>query len=129
MSKMDPAAVKQFEKVTKLNFVLTAIENIVFMVMGKWDVTVLLGSLWGLALTSFFFYRICITIPQALHMEDADLAAKHVTNSQTERLLVLGVGIVAAFKLEFINRWAAIIPLIFTRISIIILNFKGEEEV
>ncbi len=129
MSKMDPVAVKQFEKVSKWNVILTLIENVIFFALGKWDYTVALGSVWGLAFTSFFFYRICITIPQALHMEDADLAAKHVTNSQTERLFVLGLGIFGAIKLNFINRWAAIIPLLFTRISIMLLNFSGEEEV
>lgn len=127
MSKMVPAAVKQFEKVTKINVVLTAIENAAFLLLGKWDITVLIGSVWGLILTSIFFYQICISIPKALEMEP-EVASKHVKSGQVERLLILGIGIVGAFKLDFINRWAAIIPLLFTRISIMIMNFKGEEE-
>ncbi len=127
MAKMEPAAAKEFERVTKINIVLTVIENIAFFLLGKWDYTVLIGSLWGLVLTSIFFYQICINIPKALEM-DPDIAAKHVKSGQVERLLILGIGIVAAFKLDFINRWAAIIPLLFTRIAIMIINFKGEEE-
>lgn len=128
MPHMDKDALKQFEKISKINIVLTAVENLVFFLFGKWDITVFIGSLWGLFLTSLFFYQICVSIPKALRMEDPDLASKHVRTTQIERLFILGLGIVAAMKLDFINPWAALIPLIFTRISIMIANFKGEEE-
>ena len=55
----DPVALKQFKRVVKFNAIMTIIENIVFLVIGKWDFTVLFGSLWGLLLACFFFYKIC----------------------------------------------------------------------
>lgn len=119
---------KNFEKVTKVNVILTIIENIVFFVIGRWNHTVLIGSLWGLALTCIFFYMICVSVPRALAMEDPDLAAKHMRTSQLERTRILGVGIFVAIKAPFIYWPAALIPLLFTRISISVLHLEREEE-
>ncbi len=122
-SKID----KNFEKVTKFNILLTVIENIIFFLVKKWDYTVLTGSLWGLVMTSVFFYMICVSVPRALAMEDPDIAAKRIRASQLERLGVLAVGIFAAIKISWINWPAALIPLLFTRISIVLLNFTDKE--
>lgn len=125
---MDSDVIKQFKDICKINFVLTAIENAVFLVIGKWDYTVLIGSLWGFAMTSIFFYLISVSVTKALRFEDVQLAQKAMKVSQIERLLVLGVGIVLAIKLSFINAVAAIIPLLFTSISIRIYHFRRREE-
>ena len=50
---------ENFYKVSKINIILTVIENIGFLVFGHWDFTVLLGSLLGLGITTMFFYSIC----------------------------------------------------------------------
>lgn len=128
MNNMRPEVANQFKEISVINVVLTAIENIVFLVLGKWDYTVLIGSLWGLIMTSAFFYLITVSVPKALRYEDVEMAQKAVKVSQMERMLVLGVGIVVALKFDFINAIAAIIPLLFTRISIGIYNLRRREE-
>ncbi len=119
---------ENFEKVTKFNVLLTVIENVAFFLFKKWDYTVFIGSLWGLIMTSMFFYMICVSVPRALAMEDPDIAAKRIRASQLERLVVLAIGIVAAIKIRWIYWPAALIPLLFTRISILLLNFTNKEE-
>lgn len=119
---------KNFEKVTKVNTVLTVVENIGFLVFGKWDYTVLLGSLWGLGMTTLFFYMICVSVPHALSTDDPDLATKRMRTSQLERTGMLAVGIFGAIKIPFIYWPAALIPLLFTRISITLLHLDREEE-
>ena len=124
----DPVALKQFKRVVKINSLLTIIENIGFLIFGKWDYTVLLGSLWGLLLACFFFYKICVSVPQILNMENPNMASRHAVTSQTQRLFVTGAGIFVAFKVSFINAMAAIIPLFFTRVAIVLINLIYKEE-
>ena len=124
----DPVALKQFKRVATFNTIMTIIENIVFLIIGKWDYTVLLGSLWGLFLACFFFYKICISVQQILNMENPNMASRHAVTSQTQRLFITGFGVFVAFKVGFLNAMAAIIPLFFTRISIVIINLIYKEE-
>ena len=119
---------KNFAKVTKVNAILTVRENIGFFVFGRWDYTVVLGSLWGLAMTTIFFYSICVSVPRILAIGDADIAAKRMRTSQMERSVIMGVGIFAAIKIPQIYWPAALIPLLFTRISINLLHLEREEE-
>ncbi len=119
---------KNFFKVSKINILLTVIENIGFRLFGRWDYTVLLGSLLGLMLTEMFFYSICVSVPKALNYGDAELAQKSIKLSGTVRSVIMAVGLLLAIKLPFFNMFATMIPLLFTRISIALLNAKGEED-
>ena len=119
---------ESFFKVSKINILLTVIENIGFAVFGYWDYTVLLGSLLGLLITTVFFYSICVSVPKALQYGDADLAQKSIKASRSLRTIVMAVGLIIAIKLPWFDMYAAMIPLLFTRISIALLNLKGEEE-
>lgn len=119
---------KSFYKVSKVNIVLTVIENIAFLIFGHWDITVLLGSLLGLGMTTAFFYSICVSVPKALSHNDPDMAQKSIRASRSYRTIMMAVGLLIAIKLPFFNAFAAMIPLVFTRISIMVINFRGEEE-
>lgn len=119
---------KNFYTVSKINIILTVIENIGFLFFSHWDYTVLLGSLLGLGITTMFFYSICVSVPKALSFADPDMARKSIKASRTYRTIMMAVGMLVAIKLPVFNAFAAMIPLLFTRISIMILNFKGEEE-
>lgn len=119
---------KNFYSVSKINIILTVIENIGFLFFSYWDYTVLLGSLLGLGITTMFFYSICVSVPKALSFADPDMARKSIKASRTYRTIMMAVGMLVAIKLPVFNAFAAMIPLLFTRISIMILNFKGEEE-
>lgn len=119
---------ESFFKVSKINILLTVIENIGFIVFGKWDITVLLGSLLGLLITTVFFYSICVSVPKALRYGDADMAQKSIKASRSVRTIVMAVGLFLAIKLPCFNMYAAMIPLVFTRVSIGLLNLKGEED-
>ena len=119
-----------FLKVSKFNVVLTVLLNIIFRVLGRWDYTVLLGSMVGLGITTFFYYSICVSVPKALGYGDPELAQKSIRASRSMRTIVMAVGLIVAIKLPWFNIWATIVPLLFTRISIgfIHIDTEGEEE-
>ena len=89
---------ESFFKVSKINILLTVIENIGFAVFGYWDYTVLLGSLLGLLITTVFFYSICVSVPKALQYGDADLAQKSIKASRSLRTIVMAVGLFIAIR-------------------------------
>lgn len=119
---------ESFFKVSKINILLTVLENIGYVILGHWNYTVLLGSLLGLAITTVFFYSICVSVPKALAYGDAELAQKSIRASRSVRTVVMAVGLVAAIKLPWFDMFATAIPLVFTRVSIALLNIKGEED-
>ena len=117
----------QLKKTTIADARLTAAENLVFLVIGRWDVTVLLGSLLGLATCFAFFLSICLSVPKALRLGDEDMAKKYIASGRNIRMLIVIVGVVLALKVSVFNPVAAIIPILFfNRLSITILNLKGE---
>lgn len=128
MKNMRPEVAQQFKEISKINIILTVIENLGFLVFWKWDYTVLIGSLWGLLMTELFFYLISVSIPKALRYGDTEMAQKALRLSNIQRLFILGIGIIAAFKISFINATAALIPLLFTGISIKIYHLRRREE-
>jgi hypothetical protein len=97
---------ESFFKVSKINILLTVIENIGFAVFGYWNYTVLLGSLLGLFITTVFFYSICVSVPKALRYGDADLAQKSIKASRSLRTIVMAVGLFIAIKLPWFDMYA-----------------------
>ena len=130
MKHWDESTKKQFINICKVNVILTVIENIGFLLLGHWDYSVLAGSLLGLGMTTLFFYSINVSVQKALGYGDPDMAQKSIRASGTGRTLMMAVGIFIAIKVPAINWIAAVIPLVFTRISIMVLHLdpKGEEE-
>ena len=121
---MDTSVKKQLMTVCALNAALTAVENVVFLVIGKWDMTVLAGSAWGWLVTSVYFLMICISIPSAILQGDPEIAKRKVQASYYLRMAVIAAGIIRAIKAPFMNYVAALIPLLFTRISITLINLR-----
>ncbi len=120
---------KNLEKVVIINTILTAVENAGFMLAGLWDIKVLIGSIWGLTIACIYFYMICVSITSALRLDDTEIATKMVRQGQRERMLVIVIGVIASFYIPFIYWPRALIPLLFTRISILFIGFgKGDKE-
>jgi len=127
-SKFDPEVASTTKKIFLLNICFTLIENIVFTVLGKWDITVLLGSLTGLSVTCGWYLLIILSVAKAMEMEPK-AAQLYMQKSALLRTGLLGVCIFIIIRVPFLNWVAGIIPLCYTRISIPIINMKkGESE-
>ena len=126
--RLTPEAAVQMKKVTVFDVLLTVAENLIFFLLGKWDITVLTGSVWGFAVCVAYFYMRCASVPKALRLNDADLARKYVAAGRMGRMLVIVAGGVVALKVSSINALAALLPvLLFNRVSIVLMNMKGED--
>lgn len=119
--KLTAVVAKNLKKITVLNLLLTVVENIVFLAVGYWSVQVLAGSALGLAVSVLNFYLLGISVQKAMDKEPK-AAQAYMQSTYNGRMLIETVALIAAFVLPYFNGFAAVFPLIFTRISIMIIQ-------
>lgn len=117
--KLDPTVKKEVSYIAFWVTVFSIFTQAVFLVIGKWDYTVLLGNLLSGSAAVLNFLLMGITVQNAVLKEDKQ-AKNMIKVSQSLRLL--GLFVVAAIGLTFpiFNIWTVLIPLIFPRIAIAI---------
>ncbi len=127
MGNIDPVVISETKRVTLCNLCLTALENIVFVILGKWNISVLLGSLFGWLISAVCFVSMALSVRKAVLKEQKE-AQLYMQKTYMGRNLLMAVGIVRAIKLPGVNWIAAVIPLFFTRISVTLLNIIKKKE-
>ena len=93
----------------------------VFLIIAKWNYTVLLGNIWGAALAVGNFFVMGLFVQKAVAQDEKD-ARQTIRASQSIRFAViflLAVVGILIFK-QTPTRVAILIPLIFPRIAIMI---------
>lgn len=109
--------------------IFSGIMQAVFLIIQKWNYTVLLGNLLSGVIGVVNFLLLGLTVQKAVNSEDEKYAKSLMKSSQAIRLVMLfGVAILGA-TVPCFNLWATLIPLLFPRITIVIrqilLNRKG----
>ena len=102
----------------------------IYGLLGLFTVRVLVGALLGgsLAILNFLFLSIAVTRAADRAMQgNAAKATLSVQASSVYRLLGMGVILVLAFKAGICDPVAALLPLLFVRIIINIMDFFGKE--
>ncbi len=125
--KVDPVVLKETRYIALTVLILSALMQAVFLILGKWDYTVLLGNLYGAALAVGNFFLMGLTVQKCLTMEPDD-AKKRMKLSQQGRLLMLLVFCMIGAALPCFNTIALLVPQFFPRIGVTIrgLTMKGE---
>ena len=98
----------------------------VYALIGRYDLSVLLGGLVGavLAIGNFFFMAVIATLAaDRAEKQDVQAGQKLISTSYPLRLLVLGVILFACGKSGLFNILSLVIPLLFIRPSITIAEF------
>lgn len=125
--KLDAAVKTETKTIALYNFLLTVLENLIFLVLGYWDITVLAGSAYGWAISCLCFLLIGISVQKAMQ-KDPKRAQAYMQTTYMGRMIFSAIAIVIAMKIPFFNWISAILPFVFTRISISLIGFikKGE---
>lgn len=99
--------------------ILSAALQAVFLVIGKWDYTVLLGNLLSAPFAVLNFYLMCRTVEKTLEREEKDEkdARNFAKMSQTLRSFMLFAVAVIGAAAPCFNIWTALLPLMFPRIA------------
>lgn len=117
MRSIDPVVKKETKYIAAWVLLLSAVMQAVFLVIGRWDVTVLLGNLLsGVAVIGNFF-AMALTVARAVDKEKKD-AAQMMKLSSTVRFLLLFIVVIVGVVLDCFHVWTVLIALLFPRIAI-----------
>ena len=125
--KVDPVVMKETRFIALTVLILSAFMQAVFLVLGKWEDTVLLGNVYGAVLAVGNFFLMGLTVQKCLTMEPDD-AKKRMKLSQQGRLMLLLVFCMIGAALSCFNTVALLVPQFFPRIGVTVrgLTLKGE---
>ena len=122
MKKIDPTVLRETVFVATVSVVLSTLMQSVFLVLGFWDYTVILGNVLGFAAGVGNFFLMGLTVQSALEKEEKEARAQ-VKLSQSLRLLMLFVIALVGYLLSVFNTIAMIIPFLFPRIAVSLRPF------
>lgn len=115
VKKVDAAVRKETKYILLWVLVFSALMQAVFLVLGRWDIKVLLGNALSGAAVVLNFFFMGLTVQNALEKDEKE-AKTAIKLSQTYRMLLLIVAV--ALGAAFLNLWAVIVPVFFPRIAI-----------
>ena len=145
--QIQPAVLKETRRIALGTGILSLIMIAVFLVIRQFDYTVILGALLGnlMAVGNFFLLALSVQkaaeqmngvklpplpetpegeeAPETSVSPEAKQASKKMQLSYTLRLLGIAMIAVIAIKLPCFHSLAALIPLLFPRLVIFIMNF------
>lgn len=129
INKTDKTVLKETAFIAIWMLIFSGIMQAVFLIIQKWDYTVLLGNLLSGVMGVLNFLLLGLTVQKAVNSEDEKYAKTLMKSSQAIRLvMIFGVAILGA-TVPCFDLWATLIPLLFPRIAIVIrqilLNRKG----
>ena len=102
--------------------ILSTVMQAVFLVIGMWDYTVILGNLLGAAANMLNFFFMALTVQKSLEKEEKE-AKQTMKLSYSLRMLMLFVIALIGILLPCFNTIASVIPFFFTRIAIMFRQF------
>lgn len=99
-------------------FMCSVLLEAIFLIIGKWNYTVLTGNILSGAAAAVNFFLMGLTVQKAVCMEKSQ-AAKALKISQGLRTLFLFIVAAVGTALPVFNTVSAILPLFFPRIAIL----------
>ena len=124
MSKIDDTVRRETVYIAVCVLILSVVMQAVFLVVGQWKVSVLLGNVLSAAAAIANFLLMGITIQKAVDKEQKD-AAQMMKFSQTARLFMQFA--LAAVGVLFFNPIASVVPLFFPRIAVAFRPYIGNK--
>lgn len=113
--KLDEVVVKEVKYMSIAFICFSVLVQIIFLSVGKYNYTVLLGSIYGWALAILNFLFLGITIQKALN-QDPEEAKKDIRYSYRLRILSLVVFAALGVVLPIFNAVVVLLSLVFPKI-------------
>lgn len=117
MIKVDKTVRQETLYIASGTLMFSAVMELVFVITGQWNYTVILGNLLGIFTAVVNFFLMGLSVQKAVN-SDENQAPGIMKFSQTMRMFMQLVIVALAAALDCFNLWAAIIPLFFPRIAI-----------
>ncbi len=111
--------------------ICTGVMLAVFALLGRWELSVLLGGLAGLTITvgNFFFLAITASLASDRAKEqDVEGATKMLRASQSYRFIAMAALLVLCAASKACNLIALVLPLLFQRPIMLVTEFFRKKE-
>ncbi len=131
MVKANSVVEKETRYIAYFTLILSVLMQAIFLLLGRWDYTVILGNLLSLAIAVLNFYFMGISVQKAVDMEQSD-AAKLMRASQSMRNIAVFAAVAIGVVLPWFNTLAVILPVFFPRIAVAfrpLIKEKANKEV
>ena len=135
MKEIAPAVKTETVKVAVSTIVMTVLMWIVFGVFHvlpgqdvPFDYRVILGGIGDCAVAVLNFFLMGLTVQDIVNTKDEDTAKLKMRSSQSRRLLMQILWVIASIVLPFINLAAGILPLFFPSIGIKLRAFLPQKK-
>ena len=128
MIKADSTVRKETMYIAYFCVALSVLMQIVFLVIKKWDYTVLLGNVLSLLVSVLNFYFMGISVQKALTKEQSD-ARKTMKASQSLRSFGIFIAVMIGVVLPYFNTVSVILPVFFPRVAVSFRPLFKEKEV
>ena len=126
MRKIDQTIVKETLYIACWTVILSLVMQSVFLLINKWDYTVILGNLLSIVAGVGNFFLLGLTVQNAVTKEQ-DEAKKLMKLSQMGRMFLLFIICIIGAVVPCFNIFAVLIPLLFPRIAIMLRAFSSNK--
>ncbi|MBR6918029.1 MAG: hypothetical protein IKN38_07580 [Clostridia bacterium] len=130
MKKIDKTVLKETVFVAAGSAVLSLLLNSVYLIIGKWDITVLLGNLLGVSFAVFNFFLMGLTVQSALGADEKSLKTKMRFSMLFREILLFAVAAAGYLLPSVFDIIAILISYFFPRIVIMFrpkFKMKGDD--
>ena len=117
MKKIDSTVIKETGFVALMTLIMSVLLQAVFLVIGKWDYTVLLGNLLGALAGIANFFLMGLTVQSSLGLEVKDAKSRMKLSQMLRTLLMFAVAVVG-YLVPVFNLITVVIPFLFPRIAV-----------
>lgn len=100
----------------------------VYALLGRLSLAVALSGAMGAAYAVFNFFLLGMTVQKVseLREENEELAKAQMKNSYHTRMILMILLVVIAFAVPFLDALACMIPMLFPRVTILVLQLTGK---
>ncbi len=124
--KLQEAVARETIRITLGTLILAVIMNIVFLILGQWDITVLLGTLVGCGVAVGNFFLLALTVQKIADKPDTEKRNKlKLQLSYSLRMLALIAIVAVGINIDYFMWVAVILPVFFPRITIAAMQIMG----
>ena len=131
--KIDKTVQKETVCVVIGELIMTALMVAVYLIIGKFELDVLISALIGASISILNFFMLGLTVQKAVTMEDENNRKNLMKISQSMRFLLIAVLIVVFCAVCKLPPIPMVIPLFFTRITFfvrqIIINKNDKKKI
>lgn len=116
---IDPVVLKETKYIAVWALIFSAIMQAVFLVIGLWDYTVLLGNVLSVFAVVGNFFAMALAVQRAVAKDEKE-AKQTIRVSNAVRMFAMFAVLVVGVLVPVFNVWTVIIPFAFPRLIVAI---------